>query len=238
MPMQSLRIAVAMSDPDGLARLESTISDARGRCSTFASARQAFEALGRERFDLLLVGWNMHGIAGRNLLGHLGKTVKEPPLVFLIVSRSARRNAIVALEDGAADYVIMPDDLPVLRARILAAVRARQNPVDDGPSRHGNFAFDPACRCVSYRDETTELRPKEFVLARMLFENLDRPLSRAGIIARIWNSRPDPYSRTLDMHISRVRNKLQLKPERGVSLKTIFGYGYRLESCSTASRHP
>ena len=78
------------------------------------------------------------------------------------------------------------------------------------------------------------MRLKEYNLTRLLFENLNRPLSRGYILQRVWQTSPDVETRTLDMHISRVRAKLNLRPERGFSLKSIFGFGYRLDTCTEA----
>jgi DNA-binding response OmpR family regulator len=77
--------------------------------------------------------------------------------------------------------------------------------------------------------EEIPLTAREFALARMLFLNPHRAFSRAYILETLWNSVPDLPTRTLDMHISRIRSKLRLGPENGYRLQTIFGHGYRLE---------
>jgi DNA-binding response OmpR family regulator len=74
-----------------------------------------------------------------------------------------------------------------------------------------------------------EVTQKEFDLALLLFQNLGRPLSRAYILEAIWSRERDVPSRTMDTHVSRVRNKLQLKPENGFRLTPVYSYGYRLE---------
>jgi DNA-binding response OmpR family regulator len=74
------------------------------------------------------------------------------------------------------------------------------------------------------------LTAKEFELAEMFFKNTDRALSRHYIMQTIWQPTATYVTRTLDMHVSRVRTKLALRPENGFQIFTVFGYGYRLES--------
>jgi DNA-binding response OmpR family regulator len=83
---------------------------------------------------------------------------------------------------------------------------------------------------LTVEDKIVTLTAKEFELADMFFRNRDRTLSRNYIMETIWRTTAALATRTLDMHISRVRAKLDLKPENGFRIFTVFGYGYRLES--------
>ena len=78
------------------------------------------------------------------------------------------------------------------------------------------------------------LTAKEFALAQLLFRHLHRPLSRTYILETVWGNEPNLNSRSLDMHISRIRTKLSLRPEKGFRLTPIYSYGYRLERVSDA----
>jgi DNA-binding response OmpR family regulator len=86
---------------------------------------------------------------------------------------------------------------------------------------------------ISFDEHRVELTAKEFELAELLFKNRDRSLSRAYIMETIWRTNVDLATRTLDMHVSRLRSKLLLKPENGFRIFTVFGYGYRLETMAT-----
>jgi DNA-binding response OmpR family regulator len=78
--------------------------------------------------------------------------------------------------------------------------------------------------------ESIKLTSKEFQLAVLFFENINRPLSRGYIFSQVWSSANDLETRTLDMHMSRVRSKLALRPENGFVIQTVFGFGYRMDT--------
>ena len=90
--------------------------------------------------------------------------------------------------------------------------------------------MQPARQSVVVEGETVTLTAKEFELAATLFRNLHRPLSRAYLLEMVWGRNPDLPTRTLDAHISRIRAKLGLRPERGFRLIPVYSYGYRLEA--------
>jgi DNA-binding response OmpR family regulator len=95
---------------------------------------------------------------------------------------------------------------------------------------YGAYKMNRLEQSVTINGETVILTAKEFELAEMFFKNTDRTLSRHYIMQTIWRTTATLATRTLDMHISRVRAKLALRPENGFRIFTVFGYGYRLES--------
>lgn len=227
-----MRIALVDDQPDDLANMLAMLTSAGFQCSTFTNGDDVIASLRRETFDLVLLDWNMPRSSGLEVVVWAGESLPDPPPFIMLTSRNNKEDIIRALECGAVDYIIKPGDPDIIRARILAASRRKRiEPQVDETSRFGDFSFDRFRHTVTYIDQAIDLRAKEFELARLFFANMNRPLSRSYIMARVWNSSPDVETRTLDMHISRIRAKLQLRPERGVSLRTIFGFGYRLDSC-------
>jgi DNA-binding response OmpR family regulator len=95
--------------------------------------------------------------------------------------------------------------------------------------RFADYVFETPSHRIMHAGATIDVTQKEFELALLLFGNLGRPLSRAYIQDAIWSRDSELPSRTMDTHISRVRNKLQLKPEHGFRLTPVYGYGYQLE---------
>jgi len=94
---------------------------------------------------------------------------------------------------------------------------------------YGAYKMNRLERSVTIHEQTVILTAKEFDLTEMFFKNTDRTLSRHYIMQTIWRTTATLATRTLDMHISRVRAKLDLRSENGFRISTVFGYGYRLE---------
>ncbi|MCA3795093.1 MAG: response regulator transcription factor, partial [Burkholderia sp.] len=118
----------------------------------------------------------------------------------------------------------------ILRARIGSLLR-RAYPVNAEATvrEFDQFRFDVNLKQAYVGDKAVSLTQKEFELALLLFQHLDRPLSRAHILDLVWKQATDIPSRTMDTHISMLRTKLGLRPENGYRLAPIYGYGYRLE---------
>ena len=98
---------------------------------------------------------------------------------------------------------------------------------------YGPYLMNRLNQSVTLNGKTILLTAKEFELAEMFFKNVNRILSRNNIIKTIWRTPESMASRTLDMHVSRVRSKLDLQLQNGFRIVTVFGYGYRLECLKT-----
>jgi len=126
--------------------------------------------------------------------------------------------------------VVKPLSPPVLLARVQALLRRSFPPAGEGEA-FGPYVFDPATETVTCAGEVQPVTSKEFKLGLLLFRNLQRPLSRDYLVQHVWGHRPDLESRTLDAHVSKLRSKLSLRPANGFRLVTVYGFGYRLETC-------
>jgi len=225
-----MRVALVDDDLDEIAEIAENLRHSGFSCSLFASGEELLAALRRETFDVLLLDWNMLGMSGMKVLAWARENLKPAPPVIMLTNRDRKEDIVFALDAGAVDYIKKPEDPEVVRARIRAALRREADDPAESPASFGEFAFDNMTQTVRFGSELIELRQKEFRLARLLFDNLNRPLSRSYLLQKVWHSSPDVETRTLDVHISRLRAKLKLKPERGFALQTIFGFGYRLDS--------
>jgi DNA-binding response OmpR family regulator len=135
-----------------------------------------------------------------------------------------------AVHQGITDYLVKPVRQSELILRLRVALqRAYPERFTSAPLIFGDYAFDEAGHALTFKGKPVDLTRKEFALALLFFRHLDRPLSRAFIVERIWSRELEVSSRTIDTHVSRVRNKLGLKPENGFKLAPVYSFGYRLE---------
>ncbi len=225
-----MHIAITDDNLDEVSAVIGALSADGHDCVTFGGSAALLAALRRETFDLILLDWNMPGMSGLEVLGWLGENLPARPPVVMLTSRDAKEDIVAALEAGADDFIIKPEDAAVVRARVRAALRRQQAPASSPLLQFGGFSFDPGGQEVRFEGALIELTRKEFEVAQLLFENCNRPLARSYMLGRVWHNSPDVETRTLDVHISRLRAKLNLRPERGFALQTVFGFGYRLES--------
>lgn len=228
---KTMRIAIADDDLTVRQHIQGLLQKRGYACSAFASGEEMVTGLQRDTFDLLIVDWNMPGMSGLDVLTWLGENAVVRPSVIMMTNRADKADIVRGLDAGADDYIVKPEEDKIIVARVEARLRDwKAADADLRTVSFGSYVFDKLENSVLVSGERVELTAKEFALARAFFENKHRPLSRAYILETIWNSVGDLPTRTLDVHVSRLRNKLKLKPENGFRLHTIFGFGYRLES--------
>lgn len=226
-----MRIAALDDDPAQLEAVERALTEAGHSCQTFPLAKALVAALRRDTFDLLVVDWNLPDMSGIETIAWARENLETPPPVLLLTSRSAEEDVVKGLNAGADDYVVKPVQAPVLLARVNALLR-RAYPARPAErvEAFGDYGFDIQAETVTLGGQAgPAMTSKEFALALLLFRNTHRALSRAHILETVWGRNPDLPTRTLDMHISRIRSKLNLRPENGFRLAPVYSYGYRLE---------
>jgi DNA-binding response OmpR family regulator len=220
------RIAILDSDAGQLALLTGALS--RYRCFPFHHPAELSQR--SDPADLLLL--DLHTLqsnpdASTALLAS-ARAGAVP--VLLVAARSEEAALGQALNAGAGDYLLKPLRLNEVQLRVqILLKRAYPDYRNDQQIRFAQYVFETPSNRITRDGVGVEMTQKEFELALLLFGNLGRPLSRAYIQDAIWSRDSELPSRTMDTHISRVRNKLQLKPEHGFRLTPVYGYGYQLE---------
>jgi len=225
-----MRIAVVDDDESVIEYASAALAGAGHSCTGFRNGAALLAALRRQTFDLILLDWNLPDSSGIELLRSIRDAVSRATAIIMLTSRSDKDDVAAALHAGADDYVVKPETGTVIVARVQAVLRrAMPMAAQDRVRQFGTYAFDRLTERVSIGDEEVALSAKEFQLALALFENVHRALSRSYLLETIWQSAADLSTRTLDMHVSRIRTKLKLTPENGYRIVAISGYGYRLE---------
>jgi DNA-binding response OmpR family regulator len=227
---------VLEDDPSFRSQIEAILACAGHSCHSFATSRALTTALRQESFDLLLLDWNMPDFDGIELLGWAREHLNPCPPVMMVTSRAESADVIHALETGADDYVVKPFEPSVLIARLTALLRRTYAAAQtSGREELFGATFDPSSCTVNIHGKDVVLTVKEFGLALTLFRNMHRAMSRTHLLEAVWGRNPDLPTRTLDVHVSRLRARLGLRPEQGYRLTPVHSFGYRLELMEPAS---
>ncbi len=224
------RVAIVDDETEGRNLIAKLLEEHGYACSSFSNGRDAISALGRDTFDLFIIDWNMPGISGIEVIEWARKNLKYYLPVIMMTSRSEETDIVKGLEAGADDFIIKPERGSIIAARVAAVMRRNNSDINTARvETFGRYSFDTAVNEARMDGILIEMTSKEFTLALSFFRNIQRPLSRAYLLETVWKSVGDLPTRTLDVHVSRIRSKLGLRPENGYSLQTVFGFGYRLE---------
>ncbi len=225
-----MKIAILDDDQTQTDFIGNVVMAAGYQSQPFLSVSALLSVLRRDTFDLIIVDWNMPERSGLDAIRWVRTNLAPPPPMLLVTSRTAEADIVEGLAAGADDYLAKPLSPALLAGKIAALLRrAYPLPSGAGTEHHGGFEFDAAGATVRLDGVVIPVTAKEFALALVLFRNLERALSRTYLTDAVWGTEPGVTSRSLDMHISRVRTKLDLRPEHGFRLTPIYSYGYRLE---------
>jgi two-component system, OmpR family, response regulator RegX3 len=189
-------------------------------------------ATGLEQFktrgaDLVLLDLMLPGMPGEDICREIRRNSNVP--IIMLTARDAEIDKVVGLELGADDYVTKPFSSRELLARIKAVLRRTSSPQsgNDVVLEGGGIRLDPERFEVTVRGEQAHLPRKEFELLELLMENSGRVLTRETLIDRVWGSDYYGDTRTLDVHIKRLRAKCESDPHNPRHLITIRGLGYK-----------
>lgn len=229
-----MRIAILEDEPDQADLLKTWLATAGNDCHVFNAGKALIKTAGRESFDLFVLDWQVPDVSGEEVLRWIRKHVPATVPVMFVTNRDSEEDIVSALEQGADEYMKKPVGRAELLARVHALLRrAYPRPVADSLEVH-TIQFDLKSRAIAVSGIPVELTQKEFDLALFMFQNLGRLLSRGHIQEAVWGSTVEIPSRTMDTHVSRIRTKLNLRPEFGFKLTPIYNYGYRLEHTPSA----
>jgi len=224
-----VRIAL-VDDDQHLAELVKIWLEQEGhQCVYFSSGKDFAHSLKRESFDLVILDWVMPEMDGEAVLKWMQEqSITDVPIIFM-TQKSGEEDVAKILLLGADDYITKPVRQKEFLARITAVARRFAPPVAQEVLEFQPYKIDFAKHTVYFNDESVKLTQKEFELVGFLFKNLGRLLSRNHILSSVWGHGDEFNTRTVDTHVSRIRKKLDLDPDKGWRLSAIYHQGYRLE---------
>ncbi len=199
-------VAVAETGPDGLAEFD------------------------RNGADLVLLDLMLPGLSGVDVCRALRQRSSVP--VIMLTAKDSEIDKVVGLEIGADDYVTKPYSSRELLARVKAVLRRLAEPEDLLPStlESGPVRMDVERHTVSVAGRSVSLPLKEFELLEILLRNSGRVLTRMQLIDRVWGSDYVGDTKTLDVHVKRLRAKVEPDPANPVHIVTVRGLGYKFEA--------
>ncbi len=179
--------------------------------------------------DLVLLDLMLPGLSGTEVCRELRTRSAVP--VIMLTARDSEVDKVVGLELGADDYVTKPFSHRELVARIRAVLRRQGAPDDSGASalEAGPVRMDVDRHLVTVQGSPVQLPLKEFDLLELLLRNTGRVLTRGQLIDRVWGSDYVGDTKTLDVHVKRLRAKIEPDPAHPAYLLTVRGLGYKFE---------
>ena len=223
------KILVVDDEPSLVDALEFALATEGFEVVTSGNGPDALRLFDRERPDLVLLDLMLPGLSGTEVCKRIRATSAVP--VIMLTARDAEIDKVVGLELGADDYVTKPFSVRELIARVRAVLRRGGEPEDaevDVPLEAAGVRVDAARHEVSVRGEAVALPPKEFALLELLVRNAGRVLTRELLIDRIWGSTYVGDTKTLDVHIKRLRDRIERDPRHPEAILTVRGLGYKI----------
>jgi DNA-binding response OmpR family regulator len=190
----------------------------------------ALELLDADPPDLVVLDMMLPGVNGLDVLRRVRADSDIP--VIMLTARAEESDRVAGLELGADDYVVKPFSPRELAARVNGVLRRAngRQPSTASPLVFDGLLIEPLSRSVTLAGENVEMTPKEFDVLAFLAASPRQVFSRAQLLESVWQSSPDWQDpATVTVHVRRIRNKIEVDPERPRWITTVWGVGYRFE---------
>ena len=231
-PPTADRILVVDDEPEIVALVAYHLAKAGYRVTTASSGQDALDMARRERPALIVLDLMLPGMSGFEVLEHVrGDDATRDVAVLMLTARREEPDRIRGLSLGADDYLTKPFSPAELVLRVGAILRrAGAAPTSTADSLAiGALTIDRSAMSVAVDGHAVELTPTEFKLLLTLAERRGRVQGRAHLLETVWDAAPDIQTRTVDMHVQRLRTKLGAA---GDMIETVRGFGYRLRAAA------
>lgn len=210
-------------------RLGALLEQVNHEVHIFADGASALRRMRERNPDVAIVDYHLPDMEGVEVLRWIRHYYNDTP-VMMLSNATLECDVVRAFEAGADDHMAKPPRESELVARMQAIARRAGIAAAQRLLKIGLYTVDRKLRLVSLGDRIIRLTSKEYDVFDLLAVNLGRVISRRAMASQIWGRSADLIeSRTLDSHICKLRHKLQLNAEAGVSLRVVYGHGYQLE---------
>ena len=223
------RILVVDDEPDITALVAYHLARAGYRVSTASNGQDALKAAREERPEVVVLDLMLPGVSGYEVLRELRKRKETSDIgVILLTARREEADRIKGLSLGADDYLTKPFSPQELTLRVASVLRRIAAPAVVAGSHvvEGPLSIDRSAHRVTLEGEELQLTPTEYKLLVTLVERRGRVQTRAQLLESVWDAQPDIQTRTVDMHVQRLRAKLGTA---GDLVETVRSFGYRFK---------
>jgi DNA-binding response OmpR family regulator len=220
-------VLVVDDEPTLVATLKYNLEREGYRVVSAGDGEKAIALARSERPDLMILDLMLPAVDGLEVCRILRREMTLP--ILMLTARVGEVDKVVGLEIGADDYVTKPFSTRELLARIRALLRRTTTPADEEVLVSGDLRVDMKRREVTRNDRPVELKPKEMELLIYFMRNKGRAFTREQLLREVWGYDFYGDSRTVDVHVSWLRQKIEEQPGKPVRILTVRGVGYRFE---------
>ncbi len=222
------RILIVEDEPGLVTALRDRLKKEGYAVTVAKDGTAGFELASRERFDLIILDLMLPGLSGLTICQKLRQKGSAVPILMLTARRQTM-DKVVGLRTGADDYLTKPFKMAELLARIDALLRRAGQAAPAGSSLYerGSVRIDLKRTEVTREGHVVPLSAKEFQLLAYFVERPGETLSREVLLREVWGYDATPSTRTVDVHVAWLRQKLEKDPKDPQLIRTVVGLGYR-----------
>ena len=223
-----MRILIVEDDAEASAAMCRGLGEAGHQCVTANDGLYGLDEARDGGFDVLVVDRMMPRLDGVGMVERLRREGDNTPVLFLSALGEVD-DRVAGLKAGGDDYLVKPYALPELIARVEALSRRRETGSVATLLKVGDLEMDLIARRVHRAGQEIDLQPREFQLLEFLMRHAGQSVTRTMLLEKVWEYHFDPQTNVIDVHISRLRSKIDKGFDRQM-LQTVRGAGYRLEA--------
>jgi two-component system OmpR family response regulator len=223
-----MRLLIVEDDREASAAMAAGLAEAGYACEVAADGAEGLTAAQAGRFDVIIVDRMLPRLDGVSMVETLRREGDQTPVLFLSALGDIEHR-VSGLNAGGDDYLVKPYAFAELIARVEALARRRDTGSVQTVLRVGELEMDLIGRQVRRRGHEIDLQPREFQLLEFLMRHAGQAVTRTMLLERVWEYHFDPQTNVIDVHISRLRSKIDKGFDRPM-LQTVRGAGYRLDA--------